>query len=86
MDIDGNIINYEAQPDNFMDFFRKGYSDNVNVAIAGGNEMGNACVSYTNYKYQGILDNFEQKKNIPQFLLKNERIKVCYFRNQFKHL
>lgn len=67
MDIDGNIINYEAQPDNFMDFFRKGYSDNVNVAIAGGNEMGNMRVSYTNYKYQGILDNFEQKKNILSF-------------------
>lgn len=67
MDIDGSIINYEAQPDNFMSYFRKGYSDNVNVAISGGNDKGNMRVSYTNYKYQGILDNFTQKKNILSF-------------------
>lgn len=79
MDIDGNIINYEAQPDNFMDFFRKGYSDNVNVAIAGGNEMGNMRVSYTNYKYQGILDNFEQKKNILSFSGKMNASKFATF-------
>ncbi|MBS1319399.1 MAG: SusC/RagA family TonB-linked outer membrane protein [Parabacteroides sp.] len=79
MDIDGNIINYEAQPDNFMDFFRKCYSDNVNVAIAGGNEMGNMRVSYTNYKYQGILDNFEQKKNILSFSGKMNASKFATF-------
>lgn len=79
MDIDGNIINYEAQPDNFMDFFRKGYSDNVNVAIAGGNDMGNMRVSYTNYKYQGILDNFEQKKNILSFSGKMNASKFATF-------
>lgn len=67
VDIDGSIIPYQAQPDNFMDFFRGGHSDNVNVAIAGGNEKGNMRVSYTNYNYQGILDNFTQKKNVLSF-------------------
>ena len=62
-----------------MDFFRKGYSDNVNVAIAGGNEMGNMRVSYTNYKYQGILDNFEQKKNILSFSGKMNASKFATF-------
>ncbi len=67
IDVDGNVINYEAQPTNFMDFFREGYSDNINVAIAGGSEKGNMRVSYTNYKYQGILDNFTQNRNTLSF-------------------
>ena len=36
-------------------------------------------VSYTNYKYQGILDNFEQKKNILSFSGKMNASKFATF-------
>jgi len=79
MDIDGNVINYEAQPNNFMDFFRGGYSDNANVAIAGGNEQGSMRLSYTNYNYMGLLDNFSQKKNSLSFSGKMNASKFATF-------
>ncbi len=60
---DGSINPYQAYPNNFMDLFRKGDSDNVTVAIAGGNDNGNMRVAYTNYNYNGVMDNFWQKKN-----------------------
>jgi TonB-linked SusC/RagA family outer membrane protein len=79
MDIDGNVIPYEAQPNNYMDFFRGGYSDNANIAIAGGSEQGNMRLSYTNYKYQGVLDNFTQKKNSLSFSGKMNASKFASF-------
>lgn len=79
MDIDGNMIPYEAQPNNFMDFFKTGNSDNVNVAISGGNERGNMRLSYTNYNYQGIIDNFNQRKNNLSFSGKMNVSKLASF-------
>ena len=64
---DGSISPYQAYPDNFIDWFRKGSSDNVTVAISGGNEKGNMRAAYTNYNYNGIMENFWQKRNTLSF-------------------
>ena len=64
---DGSIAPYQAYSNNFIDLFRKGSSDNVTVAIAGGNDKGNMRVSYTNYNYNGIMENFWQKRNTLSF-------------------
>ena len=60
---DGSVAPYQAYPNNFIDLFRTGSSDNVNVAISGGNDRSSMRVSYTNYKYNGIMDNNWQKRN-----------------------
>lgn len=67
MDINGNMIPYSAQPNNFMGLFRTGNSKNTNVAIAGANDRGSMRLSITNYNYNGIMDNFFQKKNTVSF-------------------
>lgn len=67
LDFDGNMIPYEAQPNNFMDMFQKGHSDNINVAIAGASERGSMRLSYTNFRYEGIMENFSQDKNVLSF-------------------
>ena len=64
---DGSINPYQAYPNNFIDLFRKGSSDQMNIAIAGGNEKGNMRVSYTNYDYNAIMEKFWQKKNTVSF-------------------
>jgi len=60
---DGSINPYQAYPNNFNDLFRNGSSDQLNVAIAGGNEKGNMRVSYTNFNYNATLENHWQKRN-----------------------
>lgn len=79
MDFDGTMIPYQAQPNNFMDMFRTGHSDNVNVAIAGASEKGSMRLSYTNYRYQGIMDNFQQNKNVLSFSGRMQASKFAEF-------
>ena len=67
MFVDGSIAPYQAYPNNFIDMFRRGNSNNVSIAIAGGNERGNMRVAYTNYNYNGIMENFWQKRNTLSF-------------------
>jgi TonB-linked SusC/RagA family outer membrane protein len=67
MDFDKQMIPYEAQPNNFMDMFRTGSSNDINVAIAGASERGSMRLSFTNYQYQGIMENFRQAKNTLSF-------------------
>lgn len=78
MDVDGRMIPYEAQENNFNDLFRTGHTNNLTVAVTGGNEKGSMRASYTNYKYDGILDNFWQKKNTVSF---SGRMNVSKFAN-----
>lgn len=64
MFIDGVTRPYQAYPNNFINLFKTGSSDNTTVAISGGNDMGNMRLAYTNYNYNGILDRFNQNKNV----------------------
>lgn len=64
---DGTMTPYQAYSDNFNDLFRNGSSDNLSISISGGNDRGNMRVSYSNYKYNGIMDKYGQDKNILSF-------------------
>ncbi len=67
MFLDSIVRPYQAYPDNFIDLFRNGSTDNVTVAISGASEKGNMRAAYTHYNFQGILDNFYQKKDVLSF-------------------
>jgi iron complex outermembrane receptor protein len=54
---------YQAYPSNYDDIFHSGSTNSVQFAIAGGNEKGNMRLSYTNYKFDGIVDNHWQQKH-----------------------
>ena len=60
---DGSKRNYQAYPDNYDRLFRMGSTNSVQVAVAGGNEKGNMRLSYTNYKFDGVMQNHWQKKH-----------------------
>ncbi|MDR3268038.1 MAG: SusC/RagA family TonB-linked outer membrane protein [Tannerella sp.] len=72
---DGKVRPYLAEgtgigngkSDAFMSNFRTGYSNQATVAIAGSGGFGNARLGYTHYDYQGIQENFNQKKNTISF-------------------
>src|SRR5690606_11797888 len=42
-------------------------TNSVQVAIAGGNEKGNMRISYTNYGFDGIMQNHWQKRHTFSF-------------------
>ncbi|MDR0414300.1 MAG: SusC/RagA family TonB-linked outer membrane protein [Prevotellaceae bacterium] len=64
---DGSTRKYQAYENNYMDLFQTGHSDNINVSVSGGNEKGNARLSYTRYDYNGTMDNQTQSKNALAF-------------------
>lgn len=64
---DGSVKPYQAYQDNFNDLFKTGGSDNLTVAVSGGNDKGSMRLSYTNYKYSGMLENQTQAKNSISF-------------------
>ncbi|MDR2041739.1 MAG: SusC/RagA family TonB-linked outer membrane protein [Tannerella sp.] len=72
---DGQVRPYLAEgtgianggSDAFMSNFRTGFSNQATFAIAGNGGFGNARLGYTYYDYQGIQDNFSQKKNSISF-------------------
>jgi len=64
---DGSINPYQAYPNNFDDLFRGGHSDTFTAAIAGGNEKGSMRLAFTNMKYNGIMENYWQKRNSVSF-------------------
>ena len=67
MFLDSIVRPYQAYPDNFIGLFRTGSTDNATVAISGANDKGNMRVAYTHYDYEGILDNYYQKKDVLSF-------------------
>ncbi|MDR1023353.1 MAG: SusC/RagA family TonB-linked outer membrane protein [Prevotellaceae bacterium] len=64
---DGSTRKYEAYENNYLDLFQTGHSDNINVSVSGGNEKGNARLSYTRYNYDGTMANQTQQKNAISF-------------------
>jgi iron complex outermembrane receptor protein len=64
---DGSINPYQAYPNNFIDLFQTGHSDTFSAAISGGSDKGSMRLSYTNMKYNGITENYWQKRNTISF-------------------
>jgi iron complex outermembrane receptor protein len=56
-DIDGRIINWNAQENNLKDIFDTGVYSNSNLALQGANDNGNFRFSYTNMANKGVLPN-----------------------------
>jgi iron complex outermembrane receptor protein len=73
---DGSTRQYLPYRNNFMDMFRTGSTDNLSVAISGGNDKGNMRLSFNKYKYNGELPNMWQDKNTVSF---NGMMKVSNF-------
>jgi iron complex outermembrane receptor protein len=64
---DGSTRKYQAYPENYNNLFQTGSTNSVQVAIAGGNEKGNMRISYTNYGFDGIMQNHWQKRHTFSF-------------------
>jgi iron complex outermembrane receptor protein len=73
---DGTTRKYQPYKDNFLDMFRTGSTDNLSVAISGGNDKSSMRLSFNNYKYNGEMANMWQEKNALSF---NGRMKVSDF-------
>lgn len=73
---DGTTRKYLPYRDNFLDIFRRGSTDNLSVAISGGNDRGNMRLSFNKYKYNGEMANMWQEKNAMSF---NGTMKVSEF-------
>ncbi len=60
---DGSTRKYVAQPDNYKDIYRTGYTSNANVAISNGNENMNYRLTYSRLDYTGTQEGSKQEKN-----------------------
>ncbi len=76
---DGSKRKYQAYKDNYMDIFSPGSTSNLQVAIAGGNEKGNMRLAYTDYNYNGVMENNWQKKDAFSFSGKMDASKFASF-------
>lgn len=73
---DGTMRKYVPYEDNYMSLFKTGHTDNVSVAIAGGNDKGDMRLSFNHMNYNGNMENHEMKRNSLSF---NGRMKVSDF-------
>ncbi len=60
---DGSTRKYEAQPDNYKDIYRTGYTSNVNVSLSNANDLVSYRLTYSHLDYTGTQEGSEQKKN-----------------------
>ncbi|WP_316819157.1 SusC/RagA family TonB-linked outer membrane protein [Pedobacter nyackensis] len=60
---DGVKRPYVAQPNNIDAFYQNGFTNNVNVAIQGGGELGNIRASYTRNDFKGIFQGYDVSDN-----------------------
>lgn len=56
-----------ARPDNIRDFFETGSTFTNNVALTGGNDLGNFRLSFTNLNQKGFVPNTDLKRNTVAF-------------------
>jgi iron complex outermembrane receptor protein len=86
MGFDGQMHPYSAYEDNYMAMFQMGHSDNMTVAVSGGNEKANARFSYTNFGYEGTMANQTQTKNTLSFngaMYASEFVNVNFTQNLY---
>ncbi len=60
---DGSIRSYSAQPDNYKDVYRKGYTSNVNLAVSDQTEKLNYRLTYSRLDYEGTQEGNKLEKN-----------------------
>mgnify|MGYP000206328972 CR=1 FL=1 len=63
IDYDGSRAKWEAQPDNYKDFFDTGFLTNTNVAIQGGGEVNSFRLSMSNLSESGVNPGNDFSKN-----------------------
>lgn len=91
VDWDGTSRKYEAQKNNYRDFFEHGYNSNANVAISNSSEKGSFRVSYNRVDYKSIMPGSNQYKNIITFtgtLKLSDRVNVdlsSSYNNTYTH-
>jgi TonB-linked SusC/RagA family outer membrane protein len=56
-----------ARPNNIRDFFETGNTLTNNIALTGGNDLGNFRLSFTNLNQKGFVPNTDLKRNIIAF-------------------
>ncbi|TWW00942.1 SusC/RagA family TonB-linked outer membrane protein [Chitinophaga pinensis] len=88
---DGSKRKYEAQPDNYKDFYQTGYNSQANVAISNASDKGSFRFSYTRIDYKSIMPGSDLYKNNFNFngtLKLHERVTldvVSSYNNFFSH-
>ncbi len=70
---DGKMRPYTAQPDNYKDLYRTGFSSITNVAVANQSDKASYRISYTRNDYKGIQVGGSLVKNIFNF---NNTVKI----------
>ncbi|MDE1193502.1 MAG: SusC/RagA family TonB-linked outer membrane protein [Arachidicoccus sp.] len=66
-DWDGTMRSYNAQPNNWKEFYQTGYNSSLNVAIANAGDIGNYRLSYNRVDYKGIMPGSNLNKNVFNF-------------------
>lgn len=60
---DGEMRPYSAQPDNYKDFYRKGYNSLFNLSLSNNTEKIAYRISYSRNDYEGIQRGTEYERN-----------------------
>ena len=60
---DGSVRKYSPQPDNYKNFYRKGYGSVFNVALANRIDNWSYRISYTHSDYEGIQVGGKLRRN-----------------------
>ena len=61
--LDGEWMEYVAQPDNFLDIFDKGYQSNTNITLDGGGDNSTFIISLSNLTEKGIYPGNKFQRN-----------------------
>lgn len=59
---------YVARPGGYEALLQNGHSNQVNISVINGGEFGNIRFSYTNNRYVGVQNNYQQDKNTFSFM------------------
>lgn len=66
-DWDGTMRSYNAQPNNWKEFYQTGYNSSANIAVQNAGEIGNYRLTYNRVDYKGIMPGSNLNKNIFNF-------------------
>jgi iron complex outermembrane receptor protein len=88
---DGSSRKYEAQPDNYKDFYNTGHNSILNVAMSNASDKGSFRFSYTRTDYKSIMPGSNLYKNNFNFngtLRLSDKVSVdlvSTYNNNFTH-